>query len=215
METSMPTLRVDSSLIPGVNAPITVDALLSAVEPVLGQSGRIVTALRINGVDEPAFREPDILERSLANADEIDLATTPVGVIAYQALHDALRYLPDLAREARGVATGLRGAQVSEPRKAIGDLADNLALLAALVHTADMWARQAGLAAGDWLGEDVAAVERVAGSIEGAVRAEDWITAADALEYDLTAALEGWQERLTEGRGQVQTLLSALPVPVA
>lgn len=211
----MPTLRVDSSLIPGVNAPITVDALLSAVEPVLGQSGRIVTALRINGVDEPAFRERDILERSLVGVDEIDLDTTPVGLMALQALDDALRFLPVLAGEARQVASGLRGAQVSEPRKAIGELADNLALMAALVHTADLWARQVGLAGADWLGEDVAAVERVAESIGSAVGAEDWVTAADALEYDLSSALEAWQARLAEGRGQVQALLAAPPVPVA
>jgi hypothetical protein len=198
-----------------VNAPITVDALLSAVEPVLGQSGRIVTALRINGVDEPAFREPDILERSLVGVDEIDLDTTPIGVMALQALDDALRFLPVLAGEARQVASGLRGAQVSEPRKAIGELADNLALMAALVHTADLWARHVGLADADWLGEDVAAIERVAGSIESAVGAEDWVTAADALEYDLSSALEAWQARLAEGRGQVQALVTAPPVPVA
>jgi len=215
METSMPTLRVDSSLIPGVNAPITVDALLSAVEPVLGQSGRIVTALRINGVDEPAFRERDILDRSLAGVDEIDLDTTPVGVMALQALDDALRFLPVIAGEAREVASGLRGAQVSEPRKAIGELADNLALMAALVHTADLWARQVGLAGANWLGDDVVAVARVAGSIEGAVGAEDWVTAADALEYDLASALEAWQARLAGGREQVQALLPAPPVPVA
>ncbi|WP_110172040.1 hypothetical protein [Luteitalea pratensis] len=198
-----------------MNAPITIDALLSAVEPVLGQSGRIVTALRINGVDEPAFRERDILERSLVGVDEIDLDTTPVGLMALQALDDALRFLPVLAGEARVVASGLRGAHVDEPRKAIGELADNLALMAALVHTADLWARQVGLAGGDWLGEDVAAVDRVAGAIEGAVGAEDWVTAADALEYDLSSSLEAWQARLVEGRGQVQALLSALPVPVA
>jgi hypothetical protein len=212
METSMATLRVDSSLIPGVNAPITLDALLSAVEPVLGQSGRIVTALRINGVDEPAFREPDILGRSLVDVDEIDLDTTPVSVMASYALDDALRYLPDLSGLARDVATGLRSPHATDQRAAIGGLADNLALLTALVHTADLWARQAGLAASDWLGDDVAAVERVAASLETATWVEDWVSAADTLEYDLTAALGAWQDRLAAGRVQVQAFL---PTPTA
>lgn len=208
----MATLRVDSSLIPGVNAPITVDALLSAVEPVLGQSGRIVTALRINGVDEPAFREPDVLDRSLRDADEIDLDTTPVAVMASYALDDALRYLPDLASEAREVAAHLRSPHATEHRPSIGGLADNLALLAALVHTADVWARRAGLAGGDWLGDDVAAIERVAATLETAAGAEDWVSAADALEYDLTEALEGWQARLAAGRVDMQAFL---PAPTA
>jgi len=208
----MPTLRVDSSLIPAVNAPITIDALLFAVEPVLGQSGRIVTALRINGVDEPAFREPDILARSIVDVDEIDVDTTPVAVMATYALDDALRFLPDLVREARDVAEHLRSPHASDHRQAIGGLADNLALLAALVHTADLWARQAGLAGGDWLGDDVTAVERVAAALETASGAGDWVSAADALEYDLTAALEGWQARLAAGRVDMQAFL---PVPTA
>lgn len=208
----MATLRVDSALIPGVNAPITLDALLSAVEPVLGQTGRIVTALRINGVDQPAFRQPDILDRSLNEIDEIDLDTTPVAVMASYALDDALRYLPELSGEAVAVATALRSPRAGEQRAAIGGLADNLALLAALVHTADLWARQAGLAATGWLEDDVATVERVAASLETATAAQDWVSAADALEYDLTAALGAWQARLAVGRTQVQALL---PVPTA
>lgn len=201
-------LRVDSSLIPGVNAPIPVDALLSAIEPVLAQSGRIVTALRINGVDEPAFREPDILARPLLSADEIDLETTPVGTMACDALDDAIRYLPALCDEARGVAAGLRGPEPDDQRRGIAALADNLALLAALVHTADLWARRAGLADGDWLGDDVAAVERVAASLETAAAAGDWSRAADALDSDLTAALEAWRARLVDGRTGMQALLA-------
>lgn len=203
-------LRVDSSLIPGVNAPIAVDALLSAVEPVLVQSGRIVTALRINGVDEPAFREPDVLARALNAEDDVEVETTPVGVMASNALGDAIHYLPELSDQARAVASGLRGDRVDEGRQGIAGLADNLALLTALVHTADLWARQAGLAATDWLGDDVAAVERVAGSLETAAAEADWGRAADALEFDLTAALGAWRERLTDGRLRVQALTPAL-----
>ncbi len=200
----MLTLRVDSSLIPGVNAPITVDALLSAVEPVLAEARRIVTAVRINGVDEPAFREADILMRDLQADDAVDVDTTPVGVMAALALDDALRFLPDLTTAARAVAAGLRGTDVAGARAAIGDLADNLALLVALVHTADTWAGQAGLASTGWLGSDVQAVERAAAAIEDTAGNEDWMSAADALEYDLAGALEGWKTRLEAGRAALQ-----------
>lgn len=202
----MLTLRVDSSLIPGVNAPITVDALLSAVEPVLGQRGRIVTAVRINGVDEPAFREAHVLARVLADADQFDVDTTPVDVMAEYALDDAIRFLPELTASARALAVELRGASPDAGRPAIGNLADNIALLAALVHTADMWARQAGLAATEWLGEDVAAVERAAGRLETATAAEDWATAAETLDHDVPLALQAWQDRLTAGRADVLAL---------
>lgn len=205
----MLTLRVDSSLIPGVQAPIAVDALLSAVEPILARSERIVTALRINGVDEPAFREPEVLNRTIADDDEIDLDTTPVGLMATTALDDAIRFLPDLVDAARGIAAGLRGAAPETHRADLAGLADNLALLLALVHTADLWARQAGLAASGWLGEDVVAVERAAAALESAATATDWQRAADALDVDLAAALTGWRDRLTLGREQVQALTLA------
>lgn len=208
----MPTIRVDSSVVPAVSAPITLDALLCAVEPVLGQSGRIVTALRINGVDHPAFREPDVLSRSLVDVDEIDVDTTPVAVMATNALDDALRFLPDLASEAREVAADLRGPVATDHRRSIVGLAENLALLAALVHTADLWARQAGLAGGDWLGDDVAAVERAAAALVTAAGADAWPAVADTLEDDLTVALEGWRARLAVGRVDMEALL---PPPTA
>jgi hypothetical protein len=202
----MLTVRVDSSLIPGVNAPIPLDALLTAVEPVLGQSGRIVTAVRINGVEEPAFREADVLARVLDERDEIDVETTPVGRMAATALDQALYFIPSLAEGAREVAGELRGARADAARPAIGTLAENLALLMALVHTADLWARQAGLAATDWLGDDVAAVERVASSLVETSGSGDWVSAADALEYDLPEALDAWQIRLASGRLAVLAL---------
>ncbi|BCS33501.1 hypothetical protein TBR22_A27280 [Luteitalea sp. TBR-22] len=208
----MLTLRVDSTLIPGVNVPITVDAVLSAVEPVLAQGKRIVTAVRINGVDEPAFRESGVLERVLHDADALDVDTTPAGEMAASALGDALRYLPELSQEARGLATTLRGASAQEAGPQLAPLADNLALLAALVHTADLWARQAGLAPTDWLGDDVAEIDRVAAVLTGAAESADWVAVADALEHDLTTALASWQVRLAEGRAQLHALQSA---PVA
>lgn len=208
----MLTVRVDSSLIPGVNAPITVDALLSAAEPVLGQSGRIVTAVRINGVDEPAFREPHVSARTLGEADNVDVETRPVGALAEQALDDAVRYLPQIAASARAMAVDLRGPRPADVRPALGNLADNIALLAGLVHTADLWARQAGLAATDWLGDDVAAVEQAAGRLETAAAAEDWSAAAAVLDADLPGALDGWCNRLTAGR---DALLAMLAVPTA
>ena len=205
----MLTVRVDSSLIPGVNAPIPFDALLSAVEPVLGQTGRIVTAVRINGVEEPAFREADILARVLIDDDEVDVDTTPVQTMAIETLRQTLHFLPTLSAGARAVAGELRGSQPDAARPSLGTLAENLALLTALVHTADLWARQAGLAATDWLGDDVAAVDRVASTLVAASEAGDWLRAAAALEHDLPEALDAWQARLTGGLQAVEALEAA------
>ena len=205
----MPTLHVDSSLIPGVSGPITVDALLSAVEPVLAQSGRIVTGVRINGVEEPAFREPDVLALALASDATVDVDTTPVATMAVQALDDALQYLPALGEDARSLAAAFRQPDGERHQSALVGLADNLALMAALVHTADLWAGQAGLAVRDWLGDDVAAVEQAAAALQSAAERGDWPEVAEALDCRLVGALEGWQHRLADGRTQVLALAPA------
>ena len=202
----MLTLRVDSTLIPGVTVPITVDAVLSAIEPVLAQGKRIVTALRINGVDEPAFREAEVLARGLERADALDVDTTPAGEMAATALGDAIRYLPELVHEARNLAASMRGSDGAAAGEQLAPLADNLALLTALVHTADLWARQAGLAATDWMGDDVAEIDRVIVDITLAAQDGDWVAVADALDKDLTQVLASWQARLTVGHAQVQAL---------
>jgi hypothetical protein len=129
--------------------------------------------------------------------------------MASRALDDAVRFLPELAGEACGVADGLRGARADEHREAIGGLAENLALLTTLVQAADAWARQAGLPATDWLAEDVAAVHRVAETLGTAADTEDWVAVADVLEYDLTAALGAWRATLTAGRARIDTLAGA------
>lgn len=129
--------------------------------------------------------------------------------MASQALEDAVRYLPELAGEACAVADGLRGARAAEHRAALGGLAENLALLTTLVQAADVWARQAGLGPTDWLDDDVAAVHRVAEALEATAGAEDWVAVADALEYDLTAALGAWQARLSAGRVRIAPLAHA------
>lgn len=196
----MPTLHVDSSLIPGVHAPITVDALLSAIEPVLGGEGRIVTAVRINGVGEPAFRDAAVLTRTLGEEDTLDIETTSAGDLARQALDEAAGAIPLLTGDITALAQALRLPTAPEHRAAIGGLAENLALLTTLVQTADVWARQAGVATTDWLGEDVAAVDEAAQALGEATLSEDWVSAADVLEYDLNTALDAWRQRLAAAR---------------
>jgi hypothetical protein len=206
LEISMLTLRVDCSLVPGVIAPITVDALLSAIEPVLGQSRRMVTALRINGVDEPAFRDAPVLARALTDDDQVDVETSAVATLAVEALEDALRYLPSLIDASRAAGADLREGRLDHGRPAIAGLAENLALLTALAHAAGLWAREAGLASTGWLGDGVDGVEQVVGLLQDAARRHDWTAAAAALEQDLPRALCAWHDRLAAGQAAVREL---------
>lgn len=204
----MPRVRVDDALIPAVNGPITFDAVLSAMEPVLALGGRIVTAVRFDGVEEPAFREPDVRARPLADDTDVEVETTSPSELAAGALDDAVRLLPGLSTAACGVANQWRLGDVDDAAPALGSLAEGLALLAALVQSADLWAARAGLGASGWLGDDVVGIERAIAAIQTGVADRDWVAAADALEHDLTAALDLWRERLEAGAIQVHAAQS-------
>ena len=57
----MATLMIDGRAHSGEKPLKTVGDLVAAADDWLARSGRIVTELRLDGVDEPAFREPQIV----------------------------------------------------------------------------------------------------------------------------------------------------------
>ena len=61
----MATLMIDGRAHSGEKPLKTVGDLVAAADDWLARSGRIVTELRLDGVDEPAFREPQIVGQSL------------------------------------------------------------------------------------------------------------------------------------------------------
>jgi len=200
----MLTVRVDSVLIPDVFGPIPFDAVLSALEPVLAGEGRIVTGVRINGVEEPAFREADTRARTLADGDEMEMVTATAAALSAGALADAVHFLPEVIGAARTMAWQLRDDDISDVHAGLGSLAESLAMLTALIQCADNRARDGGLARTGWLGEDVSAVETAIEQLGAAAAAGAWQAVADVLELDLAEALEAWRTRLAAGLATVE-----------
>ena len=60
----MATLMIDGQAHSAEKPLKTVGDLVAAADDWLARSGRIVTELRLDGVDEPAFREPQIVGQS-------------------------------------------------------------------------------------------------------------------------------------------------------
>lgn len=200
----MLTVRVDSVLIPDVFGPISFDAVLSAIEPVLAGEGRIVTGVRINGVEEPAFRDAITRTRTLADGDQMDLVTATAAALSAGALADAVHFLPDLTGTARAMARHLRDDDITEIHAGLGSLAEGLAMLTALILRADDWARESGLARTGWLGEDVSAVETAVERLGEAAATGAWHAVADVLDRDLAEALDAWRTRLAAGLAAVE-----------
>lgn len=172
--------------------------MLGAVEPRLATESRIVTAVRVNGVEEPAFRDPTVLERTLHEEDAVDMDSSTAGELAVSALTDAIGLMPSLCEAAGQLAPHLRTSTAPAAASDLGPLAEGLTLLVALVQAADGWASAGAIEHAPWLGEDLVTIAGVIDALEAAQRAEDWIAVADGLEFELVPAVQAWRAVLTD-----------------
>jgi hypothetical protein len=192
----MRQVRVDQQAFAGAERAETFGEVLDVVEPAVAGRLRIVTAFRVNGVDQPAFREPATRQRRLDAADRVDLETTTARQLAIDALADTVRLTPSLCAAATQTADQLRTTAAEKAARELGALAEGLTLLVTLVQAAEAWADAAALDHESWLGADVLDVARCIELLEEAQRHQDWVSTADVLTYDLAPALEAWRGRL-------------------
>lgn len=189
-------VRVDGEVCADAVVCESFDEVLGTLEPAMATRSRIVTAIRVNGVDEPAFRESSVRARRLADDDVIEVDTTSATELARAALADAVRLTPDLCAGASQLAQQLRTAHATSAAVELGSLAEGLTLLVTLVQAAEAWADASALSHETWLGTHVLAVGQCIDSLDEPQRAHDWVTVADILAYDLVPALEAWQRHL-------------------
>ncbi len=177
---------------------------LDALDRDASRAGRIVTAVRFDGVDEPAFRAARVLGRRLDEAAVVEAETgskqglllesvkegaamvasladsaAAIGdAFRHEDLHDAHAMLPQLVDGIRSIVTLMDGcaAALGTPRPAI------------LCHgiTFDRWMEEFG--------------RRLAVLLE-AQSQEDWLTVADSLEYEIAPALREWGEAFEQLAG--------------
>jgi hypothetical protein len=192
----VPQIQVDGELFTCPSPAKTFEDVLGVVEPALGARARIVTAVRFNGVEEPAFRESEVRGRTLGDDEHIEFGSARPVDIAVAALHDAARLIPAMSAAAAQLALQLRSEEAPDSAAGLGPLAEGLALLLALVQTAEDWATGAGVAHAPWLAAEVETISEAIDVMQAAQRAEDWVTVADALRFDLCPALEAWRAHL-------------------
>jgi hypothetical protein len=193
LEAAMPRILLDGSelaVAPGVS---TWGALLHEIDEQLAGSGRIVTDVRFDGLDEPAFREPGTLDRLLAEVVVLEVISgTPAGLMD-RCLEEALAAIPPLCAAALAVGEGYREHHLAPANMGLVELADGLSSLVGIVGAAGL-AFQVDLRHLR-CGDQVAAtlVAELGSYLESLVMAQeagDWITVADVLQFDVEPALK-------------------------
>jgi hypothetical protein len=166
--------------------------LLSWADRTSAERGQLVTAVRLDGVDEPSFREDSLAARPLESVATIEFDAASPADLVTQSLDEGRAGLNGLRTHALDVARRFRGTRVGYANQGLAEFTQGLATLVSLVEAL-------GEALGlpiDRLSVDdtpvTALIDAMGEPLQALAQAqaqEDWVTVADILEFDLEPAL--------------------------
>ena len=166
--------------------------LLARLEEGTGPERAVVTAVRFGGVDEPSYREEDVLQRGLDSLEDVDIEATQASELIDSAVSAAAEGLGPLADNARDAADAFRRHDLDIARAALAEVVDSLQMLTAVTAAIARLDENGPVAGGD----AEAFLLRLGRCLEALVEGnanEDWIGVADVLEYELADLIPAWQ----------------------
>jgi hypothetical protein len=168
--------------------PLNWSELLSSLDRDLEPRGFLVTAIRVDGVDQPGFRDQERLAGTLNRDAVIEIDASTPSELLEEGLTEAARSVTQLRQAATALASGYRQTDVSEANTHLATFADTLANLMALVAAAGqaMHVQLDDIRVEGMPGSAV--IRHLNNTIEALLEAHsarDWVTLADVLEHDL------------------------------
>jgi hypothetical protein len=193
----MLTLTMDGHPAALEEVPETLGELLAAADARCAGQGRIVTALRLDGAEEPAFREPHVIARKLSTLRSVDIELGTPAELAASCLSEAGLALHALADAAATAAAHLRAGSITLGNQQLGAITQGMATVLTISSAASLG-----------LGFDLGACEtshgtlssiaqRASRDLESLIAAQvnaDWSAVATILEHDLQQSLRLWGE---------------------
>jgi hypothetical protein len=174
--------------------------LLNTLDARASDAGVILSAARFDGVDEPSFREPSAISRPLRAVDRVDVETAMPTAFLRDCLLEAIQPLHETAHTAMQLAGIYRSYDVTPGHEGLKRLAADLGATAVL---ADMLAGPLAIDLTAVSVEGVSAAQHMqqlgvtVDALVTAQEAQDWVTVADVLEYDLEPSIRRWAALLT------------------
>lgn len=168
---------------------------LQALDASASRTGQIVTAVRFNGVEEPAFRAAEAQARRLAAFDSVEAETAPPRALVARTVQEGAAMTAELAAAAASVGQAFRQPDLNPAHEMLPGLIDGIRSVATLT---DACASALGIRRETiscqgtpfdvWMGE----FGRRLAVLLQAETDKDWMTVADSLEYELEPALREW-----------------------
>jgi hypothetical protein len=123
------------------NSPETWGDLLDRVDRSLVADGRVVTAVRFDGVDQPSFRAVDLAAVTLGTIARVDIDAVDAAALLCGTLDTARESLPSLALGARQAAEAFRAGPLGDAHQQLASLVQAvqslITLTAAMANVAD------------------------------------------------------------------------------
>jgi hypothetical protein len=202
----MATILVNYERRSEYNSCQTWGELLDLLDQALGPQGQIVTAVRFDGVDEPAFRDPAVAARRLEDETSVEIECgRPTDLLA-RTLDDTLGALDTLCVGARRVGEAFRGYDVSDASHELRNLAEGFHGLVSIIRAIAL-ALQVDLQHMEVEGRPVSSmIAEFVGFADALIEAQqaaDWLTVADIVEYDIAPGLDRWRTVVQDFRSAV------------
>ena len=179
--------------------PLNWSELLTSLDRDLEPRGFLVTAIRVDGVDQPGFRDEHRLTATLDVNAVIEVDASTPSELLEEGLREAARSVTQLQQAASALAAGYRQTDVSEANSHLATFADTLANLMALVAAAGqaMHVQLDDIRVEGMPGSAV--LRHLNNTIEALLEAHgarDWVTLADVLEHDLAPLMPNLGEMI-------------------
>ncbi|MDP1569117.1 MAG: hypothetical protein Q8L86_03865 [Vicinamibacterales bacterium] len=176
--------------------PETWGELLRTLDESLGEEGRLVTAARFDGVDQPSFRDAEIESKALTSLSTVEVRTEQPGTLLSNCLGEAEAGVAAMGAAVLRLGEMFRGQDVALANSGLAHVGDDLRALVALIQAlggpigVDL---DRLVVDGKNVPEHLGALAGLLETMVEAQQAHDWLTVADILEFDLEPALRGWQ----------------------
>lgn len=169
--------------------------LLDVLDVQRAVSQDVVTGVRLNGVDTPAFRSAEALDHRLGPDTEVYVETTRPADLILATLDEAETVAATIVEAAMCLGGSFRGKDVAGANRALPSFADSLGSLVVVTSAVAQGAGADLNVIGDGR---VSAVEMInnliahADVLLRAQMAQEWSQVADVIEYDIAGMVRRW-----------------------
>lgn len=182
--------------------------LLERLDRQCAGRGQVLTAVRFDGVDQPSFCDPTLVSMDLTALAVIEADSASPRDLLEASVNEAITAARTLTSGAERVGGAFRGFEVSNAQHDLAELAQGMGTLVAVAQAMSQAIGIDLKTVSCQHGSGAAMIDQLIAHTDVLIdsqEAEDWITVADVIEYDIAPSVGQWPALF-------EALLAAVPI---